>query len=711
MEGILKSRCFGIILGLLAGVAWLRAGTPQSKPVPEESPESASALPAPAGRREIRKHGRPTVLVNGHILRPGVQLRGVSFRDADLRWVDLRQADLRGADLTGAKLCGSNLSGALLGGTILTGADLEDAILFGTQTFGAVGADFSRAHLHPFFSDEKPEEVGAIRLFLGLRRHGLEPIRNFLASPSGSLYWLNGEQGHLGHLTATGAVYGFGAEHSKISEVLRSRQYSMALDGNNHLILVGERWFTFFNLNASEGTLVLPPGLSPFRATGNRIPAAQGPPLQTIRSAWGSVLMVQDDAVLELRRHANGTTDLCSTEPLPGYRSGPLLLNPADRRLYYLDAAGQHLLGQELLEGLDYGAQARLPLAQGSRPDLLALGGDGRIWAARRGEGQVVGYSTRPDLNVGPLAVTLPDGARLHQITGGPDGNLWATDPAQDRLWRVTPAGVATAFPLPPGMQPAEILTYLGGRLLFTSMDGNRVGSIRAVASPGRVLPELPVLDTPAAQAATRTELTASEFEQLEEHVAAPLEHQLEELREEGLEAGLPLAPHAPAEGSSSSISGAVLPVEAAALEVQEARRADPQPVGRRPARQRLADRGLLLTRGALKHILTRHQASRGQGCGQFSSALSEPEALSELIAGGLLEAERHGVLGRIRMWDRLERSYTLCSSATQVGTYQSRGQAIATRTFLVVTAEYYDPETRGRVRGVVTAYPVSPTW
>src|SRR6266516_3008942 len=61
-------------------------------------------------------------------------------------------------------------------------------------------------------------------------------------------------------------------------------------------------------------------------------------------------------------------------------------------------------------------------------------------------------------------------GAGLANITAGPDGNLWFTEPNIDRIGRITPAGVVTEFSagITAGARPYDITAGPDGNLWFT---------------------------------------------------------------------------------------------------------------------------------------------------------------------------------------------------------------------------------------------------
>ena len=54
------------------------------------------------------------------------------------------------------------------------------------------------------------------------------------------------------------------------------------------------------------------------------------------------------------------------------------------------------------------------------------------------------------------------------RITAGPDGNLWFTEPFNDKIGRITPTGVITEFVLSAPAQPRDIVAGADGNLWFT---------------------------------------------------------------------------------------------------------------------------------------------------------------------------------------------------------------------------------------------------
>ena len=75
--------------------------------------------------------------------------------------------------------------------------------------------------------------------------------------------------------------------------------------------------------------------------------------------------------------------------------------------------------------------------------------------------------------------------AGLSGITTGPDGNLWFTLGAVNKVARMTTGGTVTEYPLPnPGSSPRAIISATDGALWFIENFGNRVGRITSGISP-----------------------------------------------------------------------------------------------------------------------------------------------------------------------------------------------------------------------------------
>lgn len=113
------------------------------------------------------------------------------------------------------------------------------------------------------------------------------------------------------------------------------------------------------------------------------------------------------------------------------------------------------------------------PVPAGSRPHDVAPAGDGGVWYAAQGSGEL-GWL---DPATGETRHTsLGPGSRPHGVIVGPDGAPWLTDGGLNAIVRVDPATLAVeVFPLPPERPNANLntATFDGdGTLWFTGQNG-----------------------------------------------------------------------------------------------------------------------------------------------------------------------------------------------------------------------------------------------
>jgi hypothetical protein len=75
-------------------------------------------------------------------------------------------------------------------------------------------------------------------------------------------------------------------------------------------------------------------------------------------------------------------------------------------------------------------------------------------------------------------------------VTAGPDGNVWFTEEAGNRIGRITPSGTITEFPIPTAnSQPVQIVTGSDGNLWFAEQDSLKIGRI----TPTGTITEFPL--------------------------------------------------------------------------------------------------------------------------------------------------------------------------------------------------------------------------
>src|SRR6266849_6159223 len=107
------------------------------------------------------------------------------------------------------------------------------------------------------------------------------------------------------------------------------------------------------------------------------------------------------------------------------------------------------------------------PITGDAFPMAITPGPDGNLWFTEKA-GNRIGRITPQGTTVEfplPTANRFPEG-----ITAGPDGNLWFTELAGS-IGRITPQGTITEFPLPVlNKLPAGITSGPDGNLWFTEL-------------------------------------------------------------------------------------------------------------------------------------------------------------------------------------------------------------------------------------------------
>ena len=84
----------------------------------------------------------------------------------------------------------------------------------------------------------------------------------------------------------------------------------------------------------------------------------------------------------------------------------------------------------------------------------------------------------------------LPSGSDPNRITAGPDGALWFTEYQNNKIGRITTAGVVTEFPVPTSASsPQGIAAGTDGALWFTESGTGKIGRITTAG----VITEFPI--------------------------------------------------------------------------------------------------------------------------------------------------------------------------------------------------------------------------
>src|SRR5262249_51154861 len=85
---------------------------------------------------------------------------------------------------------------------------------------------------------------------------------------------------------------------------------------------------------------------------------------------------------------------------------------------------------------------------------------------------------------------TLTPTSTPAEMTIGPDGNLWFTESAANKIGRITRMGVLTEFPVPTASSGlAQIATGPDGNLWFTENSASKIGQI----TPSGTITEFPL--------------------------------------------------------------------------------------------------------------------------------------------------------------------------------------------------------------------------
>jgi virginiamycin B lyase len=108
-------------------------------------------------------------------------------------------------------------------------------------------------------------------------------------------------------------------------------------------------------------------------------------------------------------------------------------------------------------------------------PVGISTGPDGNLWFTEYA-GNKIGRIT-PSGQITEFPLPTPNNGPFG-ITDGPDGNLWFTEQAH-MLGRITTAGQVAEFPLlTPNSNPGEITQGSDGNLWFTESGTNQIGHI-----------------------------------------------------------------------------------------------------------------------------------------------------------------------------------------------------------------------------------------
>jgi len=118
-------------------------------------------------------------------------------------------------------------------------------------------------------------------------------------------------------------------------------------------------------------------------------------------------------------------------------------------------------------------------------PHNLTVGPDGNIWYTDAGSDKIVKFELDGSFTDYSTGVSSP-----HGITSGPDGNLWVAGYGENSIAKITLAGNVTRYAIPTsGVGPFDLVTGPDGNLWFVEYWGSSVGRI----TPSGVITEYPL--------------------------------------------------------------------------------------------------------------------------------------------------------------------------------------------------------------------------
>jgi streptogramin lyase len=125
----------------------------------------------------------------------------------------------------------------------------------------------------------------------------------------------------------------------------------------------------------------------------------------------------------------------------------------------------------------------------------ITTGPEGNLWVT---QGEELHFPDCEECRPGHIARMTPTGTVTElsrgitgepdQITLGPDGNLWFTEPEANRIGRITPRGKVTEFSegITPGARPFAITAGPDGTLWFTEEGSGDIGRVKLPEANGR---------------------------------------------------------------------------------------------------------------------------------------------------------------------------------------------------------------------------------
>src|SRR6478735_6903353 len=113
----------------------------------------------------------------------------------------------------------------------------------------------------------------------------------------------------------------------------------------------------------------------------------------------------------------------------------------------------------------------------GSGPTTISIAPDGTLWFTESA-GNRIGRMAPDGSNLKEFALPNPNSSpRI--IALGSDGNMWFSEHTGNRIGRITPEGTISEFPIPtPDSMPRAIALGSDGNIWFGEFGGGKIGRI-----------------------------------------------------------------------------------------------------------------------------------------------------------------------------------------------------------------------------------------
>jgi streptogramin lyase len=292
------------------------------------------------------------------------------------------------------------------------------------------------------------------------------------AGPDGNLWFTEAGSSKIGRITPAGTI----TEFPNLSSPLMSPGgITAGPDGNI--------WFTEFVIGDTPSDIlsnicqITPTGSIikfPVPSYGTDVAITAGP----------------DENIWFTHYYASGasgigkitTGGVITIFPASGNPTG-ITAGPDDKIWFTESAPFVNKIGRITTAGADFTEFTfnSCPCVTNTYPEGIAVGPDGNIWFTQKNDNKIGRITTAGVVSefTVPTANSEPRG-----ITAGPDGNIWFTEAAGNKIGRITPAGIITEFTVPTvdGYQ-LGIAAGPDGNIWFTESVGNKIGQI-VIAPP-----------------------------------------------------------------------------------------------------------------------------------------------------------------------------------------------------------------------------------